>query len=298
MSRLQRILAIAIALYLLLVLLDRFVLVELLVRRAGLSILLVLFESFAIIGTGFAARGVLARAWHTEDADLPREFLLGYPLFGVLCFLAGTLNISSWSMGALLVVCGVGGLYVVVRRFESRMPAVPVVAEPLALIAIAIVFLCALIAAQAPPSALDELAYHLAVPWAWVKEHRAIDLPLISHSYFPLGIESADLPLLAILGQISGGIASHFLHLGAALAATAMLFRLARGSALAVAAIVTTPALALIAGWSLVDWPLIGICAVLVLALDTEDVPTLSMAIAAGLLTKYTFVFFAIVAVG
>jgi hypothetical protein len=297
MSRVQRLVAIIVALYLLLVLLDRFVLVELFVRRAGVSILLTLFEALAIIGTGFAVRGLFARAWHAEEADLPRDFLLGYPIFGALCFLVGTLNVSSWSMGIVLVVCGVGGIYVVVRRFETRPIVIPRVPSALALIAFAIVFLCTLIAAQAPPSSLDELAYHLAVPWTWVMEHRAIDLPLISHSYFPLGIESADLPLLTILGQIGGGIASHFLHLGAALAATAVLLRLARGNTLAVAAIVTTPALALIAGWSLVDWPLIGICALLVLALDDGDNATIAIAIAAGLLTKYTFVPFAIIAV-
>lgn len=297
MSKIQRIVSIVIALYLLLVLIDRFVLVELLVTRIGLSVLLALFEAFAILGVGFALRGALARVWRAEDADLPRDFLLGYPIFGALCFLAGTMNVSSWSMGLVLVVCGVGGIYVLVRRFESRPPVMPMISEPLVLIALAIVFLCALIAAQAPPSSLDELAYHLAVPWTWVKEHRAIDLPLISHSYFPLGIESADLPLLTILGQIGGGIASHFLHLGAALASTAMLFRLSRGNALALAAIVTTPALALIAGWSLVDWPLIGICAILVLALDVSDAATISMAIGAGLLTKYTFIPFAIIAV-
>jgi hypothetical protein len=298
MSRLQRIFAAVIALYLLLVLLDRFVLVELFVRRTGLSILLALAASLAIVGFGFALRSLLARVWHPTDCDIARDFLLGYPIFGALCFLVGTLNVSLWSMGALLIVCGVGGLYIVVRRFESRLPNLPALTEPLALIAIAIVFLAALVAAQAPPTSLDELAYHLAVPWAWVLNHRAIDLPLISHSYFPLGIESADLPLLTILGQIRGGIASHVLHLIAALATTAMLFRLARGNALAVAAIITTPALALIAGWSLNDWPLIGICAVLVLALDQDDVPTWAIALAAGVLTKYTFIPFAIIAVG
>jgi hypothetical protein len=297
MSKIQRIVSIVIALYLLLVLIDRFVLVELFVTRVGLSILLALLEAFAIFGIGFAVRGALARVWRVDDADLPRDFLLGYPIFGAVCFVAGTLNVSSWSMGILLVPCGVGGIYVLVRRFESRPLVMPAISEPLVLIALAIVFLCALIAAQAPPSSLDELAYHLAVPWTWVKEHRAIDLPLISHSYFPLGIESADLPLLTILGQLAGGIASHFLHLGAALAATAMLFRLSRGNALALAAIVTTPALALIAGWSLVDWPLIGICAILVLALDDADAATISIAIAAGLLTKYTFIPFAIIAI-
>jgi hypothetical protein len=298
MSRLQRILAAVIALYLLLVLLDRFVLVELFVRRAGLSILLAFAATLAIVGCGFALRSLLARVWRPDECDIARDFLLGYPLFGAFCFLAGTLNVSAWSMGALLIVCGVGGLYVVVRRFESRLPIVPALTEPLALIAIAIVFLAALVAAQAPPTSLDELAYHLAVPWAWVLNHRAIGLPLISHSYFPLGIESADLPLLTILGQIRGGIASHVLHLIAALATTAMLFRLARGNALAVAAIVTTPALALIAGWSLNDWPLIGICAILVLALEQDDVATWSVALGAGLLTKYTFIPFAVIAVG
>jgi len=297
MSKVQRIVSIIVALYLLLVLIDRFVLVELLVTRIGLSVLLALFEAFAILGVGFAVRGMFARAWVAEAVDLPRDFLVGYPIFGALCFLAGTLNVSSWSMGIVLVICGVGGIYVLVRRFESRPPVMPAIAEPLVLIALAIVFICALIGAQAPPSSLDELAYHLAIPWTWVTEHRAIDLPLISHSYFPLGIEAADLPLLTILGQIGGGIASHFLHLGAALAATAMLFRLSRGNALALAAIVTTPALALIAGWSLVDWPLIGICAILVLALDLDDVPTISIAIAAGLLTKYTFIPFAMIAI-
>jgi hypothetical protein len=297
MTKIQRIVSIVIALYLLLVLLDRFVLVELLVTRIGLSLLLALFEAFAILGAGFAMRAAIARDWRTDGADLPRDFLLGYPIFGACCFLIGTLNISSWSMSILLVVFGVGGIYVFVRRFESRPPVMPAIAEPLVLVALAIVFICALIAAQAPPSSLDELAYHLAVPWTWVKEHRAIDLPLISHSYFPLGIESADIPLLTILGQLGGGIASHFLHLGAALAAAAMLLRASRGNTIALAAIVTTPALALIAGWSLVDWPLIGICAILVLALDADDAATISIAIAAGLLTKYTFIPFAIVAV-
>ncbi|MGH9423475.1 MAG: hypothetical protein ACRD3J_26110, partial [Thermoanaerobaculia bacterium] len=298
MSKLQRIVAIVVALYLLLVLLDRFVLIELLVRRTGLSVLLAMCEAFAIIGTGFVVRGAIARNWNAAEVDLPRDFLLGYPIFGALCFLVGTMNVSTLSMSIVLIVCGIGGIYVVVRRLEMRPLAIPHVSEPLALIALAVVFLCALVAAQAPPSSLDELAYHLAVPWTWVSEHRAIDLPLISHSYFPLGIESADLPLLTILGQLGGGIASHFLHLGAAVAATAILFRLAKGNSLAVIAIVSTPALALIAGWSLVDWPLIGICALLVLALDDGDAATISMALAAGLLTKYTFVAFAGVGCG
>ena len=146
MSKLRRTVAIIVAVYLLLALLDRFVLIDLLVRRIGVSVLLAFFEAFAIAGIGFAVRGVFARRWNAAEADLPRDLLLGYPIFGTLCFLVGTLNVSSWSMGALLVVCGVGGIYLVVRRFETRPPAVPRIPEALVLIALAIVFLCALIA--------------------------------------------------------------------------------------------------------------------------------------------------------
>lgn len=289
MSSVRRIAAIAIAAYLLLVLYERFVLVELLARRIGLPLFLALVETVALIGTGFAVRALFTRRWQAADLDLARELLIGYPIFGAVCFLAGTLNVSSWSMGAILVAAAAGGAFAIVRRFETRPMQRPAAMEWISLIAIAVVIGCGAIAAQAPPSSLDELAYHLAVPWTWVKEHRAIDLPLISHSYFPLGIESADLPLLVILGQ-AGGIASHFVHLGAAIATTALLLRLARGNAIAVAAVVATPALALTAGWSLVDFPLVGICAAL--ALDEENG---GPAIAAGLLTKYTFAPFALI---
>src|SRR5207237_4293956 len=219
-----------IAAYLLLVLGDRFVLVELLARRVGVPLFLAIVEIAALIGTGFATRGLFIRKWQPADLDVAREMLVGYPIFGAICFLLGTLNVSAWSMGALLVIAAVGGAYVMVRRFETR-PAESgrAMVDPISLIAIVAVMGCGFLAAQAPPASLDELAYHLAVPWTWVKEHRAIDLPLISHSYFPLGIESADLPLLAILGQ-AGGIASHFVHLAAAIGTTALLLRLGRGN--------------------------------------------------------------------
>jgi hypothetical protein len=164
------------------------------------------------------------------------------------------------------------------------------------IIAIAMVGVFAFLAAQAPPASLDELAYHLAVPWTWVKEGRAIELPLNSHSYFPLGVESADLPFFTMLGT-SGGVASHFLHLFAAAATTMLLFRAGRRDLLIVAAIVATPALALTAGWSLVDWILVGEAIALVTALEADDVPTVTASLAAGLLTKYTFIPIAAIAI-
>ena len=163
------------------------------------------------------------------------------------------------------------------------------------MLAVIAVFVCAFVAAQAPPSSLDELAYHLAIPHAWVLEARAIELPLLSQSYFPLGIESADLIPLLLLGPSDGGVASHLLHLFAAIATTLLVARRTK-SWLATAAIVTTPALAITAGWSLVDWPLAGLFVALYISLEDDDVRTASAATAAGLLIKYTFAPFALIA--
>ncbi len=131
---------------------------------------------------------------------------------------------------------------------------------------------CAFVAAQAPPSSLDELAYHLAVPHSWVLEGRAVELPLLSHSYFPLGIESADLLPLLLLGAADGGVASHFLHLFAAIAATLLVARRTR-SWLATAAIVTTPRWPSPRDgrWSTGRWPVSSSCS---MSHSTATIPT------------------------
>src|SRR5437868_1761723 len=184
-------------------------------------------------------------------------------------------------MVPIVIVFAIVGGYSVGQTFLSGRPDKNVWPT----LAVAVI---GFIAAQAPPTTLDEVAYHLAVPHTWVAEGRVVDLPLIATSYFPFGVESADLPLLASLGSVQGGIASHLLHLLAAIATTILIQRRTK-DALLTAAIVTTPALLLTAGWSLADWPLLGICFAL---LDDDEVPA---ALAAGLLTKYTFIPFAII---
>ena len=289
MSRARTVLAILLGLFAVLTLLDRFVLVELLLRRTAIPLLLAAATALAIAGIGMLFR----RAKHI---DLPLDLLIGYPLFGTLCFLAATLKVSIWMLAPIAAVGLLAAIFFLLRRYSDDAYVAP---EPLPLhwstLAVVAVLLCAFVAAQAPPSSLDELAYHLAVPHAWVLEGRAIELPLLSHSYFPLGIESADLLPLLFLGASDGGVASHFLHLFAAIATTLLLARRTR-SWLATAAIVTTPALAITAGWSLVDWPLAGLFVALYVSLEDDDVRTASAATAAGLLTKYTFAPFALIA--
>jgi len=269
MKTFGRIVVIAVAALLTLTFLDRFVLLPLLATRIGWPVGAATVEGLAAIGAGFIARRF--------RGDWVLNFVIGYPLFGTVCFLVGSLKVNTLTMGLVAIVFAIAGGYALRNEGPDRN------VWPTLVIAI-----LGFIAAQAPPSTLDEVAYHLAIPNTWVLEGRAIDLPLISHSYFPLGIESADLPLLATLGSVGGGIASHLLHLLAAIATTILIHRRTRDTLLT-AAIITTPALALTAGWSLVDWPLLGICFAL---LDDDEGPA---ALAAGLLTKYTFIPFAII---
>src|SRR5438874_2354022 len=286
----RRIIAIVAGIYFLLVLFNGFVLVELFLRRVGIPILFAIAAALACIGTGFLVRHL--------QSNIALNFLVGYPIFGTICFLIGLLKISPWTMVPIVGILGGLGLLCV---GQALLPARPgrsawATLKPFATVALIFIGVAALIAAQAPPSTLDELAYHLAVPWTWVKEGRAIDLPLVSHSYFPLGVESADLPFLSILGT-GGGIASHFLHLFAAIAVVVLLLRTTKECPILTVAIVATPALALTAGWSLVDWVLLGISLALVTALENDDATTVTAAVAAGLLTKYTFIPFALIAI-
>lgn len=288
--RLRLTLAALIALFAILTLLDRFVLIELLVRRAGLPLLLALAAALAMLGCG----ALLRRA---RRVDVPLDLLIGYPVFGALCFLVGTVRISAWTLVPLLVVAALAGVAFLLRAYAEETPTAKPALPPVTwfTFAVALVLGCAFVAAQAPPSSLDELAYHLAVPHAWVVDGRAVELPLLSHSYFPMGVESADLPLLLLLGPSSGGVASHLLHLLAAIATVTLIARRTQ-SWLATAAIATTPALAITAGWSMVDWPVTGLFVALYVALDEGDIDTASAATAAGLLTKYTFAPFAVLA--
>jgi len=293
---LGQVLLLALLLVLFTIFLSRFVLVEMLLARIGAAWLAAAASGLAIVGTATLARRALRDSCATPS--LASDFVLGYPLFGVLCFLAG---LVSTGVLAMLVVAAIpfgAGIW----RLRSRArPAAPLWSVTgISIVAVAcltLAFALSILSAQLPPTSLDELAYHLAIPKLWVAEGRVVELPLLSHSYFPLGIESADLPLFALLGE-GGALASHALHLLAACATALVLYRSARKrisperSLLLTAAVATTPALLITAGWSWVDWPLVGIAVVLFDALDALDGGArgrIALALAAGLLTKYTF---------
>ncbi|HYO76187.1 MAG TPA: hypothetical protein VE010_06950 [Thermoanaerobaculia bacterium] len=289
--RFHTILAILVALFAILTLLDRVQQVEVLAARVVLPALVALLQAGAMVAVG----ALLRRTWHV---DLPLDFLIGYPVFGTLLFLVGLLKVSAWTMLPLLIAGLLGALVLLLKWYgsderrtrerthvELRWPALFVFA----------VLAFGLAAAQRLPSFADEVALHLAIPHTWALEEQVVELPLLAGSYSPLGIESADLLPLTLLGRARGGLASHFLHWLAAVATTILIVRRTQ-SWLATAAIVTTPALAFAAGWSLIDWPLTGLFVALYVALEDDSRNSASAATAAGLLTSYAFVPFAIAA--
>lgn len=284
--------------------LQRFLLVELHVRRLAFPILLACASAVAAASTGGALRRFAGGSAHPKVVS---DFLVGYPVYGTFCFLAGLVS-TGVVLQSIVLFAGIAIFPFIARDYRgAAQPAPPAERSALAIVSVAMLAIAltgGLLSAQLPPSTLDELAYHLAVPQAWVAAGQSIELPILSHSYFPLGIESADVPLLALLGR-NGAIASHFLHWIAALASTLLLvttFRGWCGPALALAfsaAIITTPALLVTAGWSWNEWPLAGICIVLVAAMrSTERDAYAPLAILAGLLTKYTFYPIALIAFG
>lgn len=281
------VLAVLFGLFALLTLADRFTPLELLVLRGGVPLLFAIATAIAIIGAGAIARG-------SREADPALDFIIGFPIFGALLFLVGLMKVSVWTIVPLIAILAIAGIVLILAGWSER-PRLASTTSSFALLAVAVVIVCGFVTALAPPTSIDEVSSTLAVPRAWALEGRAIELPLLAHSYFPLGIESADLAPIAILGAIHGGVASHLLHLFAAIATATLLFRRTE-SWLLTSAIVTTPALALSAGWSLGDWPLVGLFVVTYIALERDEIRLASTATAAGLLTSYLFLPFVVVA--
>lgn len=237
-----------------------------------------------------------------EYGDLATSLIVGYPLFGGVEFLFGTLSTALPMLLFPVVVFFAIGVRAFkgrgrIRTFERSFSIGAVI--------LALLLLTATMLALLPAVSLDEVSYHLAIPRMWIAEGSAGALPLMSHSWFPLGTEAADLPAIALLGT-RGAIASHLLHLFVGIAAGIVLVRSlprTRSSLLGAAAVISTPAVVLGAGWSGTDIPLVAVTLVLFLSLDrylrgSGGGAWVAPSIAAGFLIKYTFLPVAILLIG
>ncbi len=264
-----------------------------------------LATALAGAGTAHVVRVALVRgpAGPRTLADVAQDIVVGVPLFGTLCYLLGTLSTSPFVLLPLLAFGAPAGLWSlrgVTRSPRAEGPAGS--AGHVAWLLVAFAFALGAVIAALPSFTLDEVAYHLAAPTQWVLEGRVRELPLLSEAYYPFGIESADLPALSLIGA-AAALSSHALHLLLALSGAVVLHgwvaaRASRRIALlATAAVVTCPALLMTTGVSWTDWPLLAIAIALVAAVDRavrsgdDDAwVAAGLAVAAGLLTKYTFV--------
>ncbi len=239
---------------------------------------------------------------------LADAFLLGLPLLGCLFFLLGLMTTAPLPMGLLWGAFASYGAWELWQRLGSlSLPSFSLsfagwAALSLLVLALGLEFMVA----QLPPWHLDELSYHLWVPQAWIIEGRVVELTLHSHSYFPMGIESASLPLLSMAGTLGARSMHMVLWL---LACTVLLVlvrwlhrRLSLNLALVSAAVVAcTPCLLITTGAVLVEWTLLGACLLVVVGLDDllEERPgalvLLTLAWAAGVATKYSFGLFALI---
>jgi Dolichyl-phosphate-mannose-protein mannosyltransferase len=289
----------AAAILLLIVFAVRVPLLQYVAFRLGAPAGLAIAQMLASIGAGWLVRTTIGHLLRIAPPveTIAFDAVVGYPLFGAITFLVGWFSTAPVVLSALLVVAAVAGVDRLLIGWRSRAAAV----EPLsygiapALIGGATLMIAAAIA-QLPPVALDDVVYHLTIPKTWALEGHVVTLPLSSHSFFPLGCESADLPLL-VLGGDGGAIASHLGHFIIAILTIVLFFQfVARRSGtswatIAAVAVATTPALAISAGFSGTDWALAGCCLALLAALDTDEVsPSAGAALAAGLLVKYTFI--------
>ncbi len=282
-----------------------------LIQRIGFPLILALAEIAAALGAGTAIRLLLGKILRSKEPALPSvafDILCGAPLFGTICYLVALVHVGR-TVSFLLISSGIALAAWVWRGYARAGERIALdLAGAFALIVLALSGGIAFLLAQAPSISLDELAYHLAVPKTWVLEGRAVELPLNSHSYFPFGLESVDLLSLSILGD-QGAIASHLFHLMLSAAVISLMFQWLRryGSTtvalLAAAAAAATPALLITAGWSWNDWLVCGLGVAVLYAVHeiftTERqgaTPQLALALAAGLLTKYTFALFALAA--
>src|SRR5687768_15627463 len=113
MNKARYVLAIVLGLFAVLTLLDRFVLVELLLRRTSIPLLLAAVIALAMVGLGALFR-------RAKQIDFLLDLLIGYPLFGTLCFLIGTLEISLWTLWPVVAIGLLAAIVFLLRQYSGE----------------------------------------------------------------------------------------------------------------------------------------------------------------------------------
>ncbi len=187
------------------------------------------------------------------------KFILGSAIGACLMFVAGRVGLFNRATGVVLALAGLGLLAHSLRggalraaRCTARARTAEFAGDAwtwLPLAVVALIGVAVLLEAWAPPTARDALAYHLAVPKAYIAHGRIVEIPQNVYSYLPFSAEM----LYTWTMLLGPGTAAAVLHLLFGAVATAGVYCLGsefagapRWGALAAALFVTVPSV----GWN------------------------------------------------
>ncbi len=191
-------------------------------------------------GVGALLLGRFRGAWISRAEAFTFAVPLGMGVFSYAIFAGGLLRFLNRGFALALVAAGIGVFIAAVLRNRVSSASVDTrrqgeigeatrgaVEKPLALFcnaALALIGVCSLIAALAPPGGLewDALSYHLAAPKLYLAAGRIYYIPFIHQSNFPFTIQMLYTLMLA-LGSVGAAKLVHWLC-GALLVASVYTF--------------------------------------------------------------------------
>ena len=197
---------------------------------------------------------------------------------GVLAATAGSLGAVGWlrplPLLLVLVALAVAGASALRSYLPASRPLLPPALRLPALL-LAVTGTLTLLTAATPSPFYDQLHYHLAFPFQWLRHGRIEVFPRQAYSYFPATIGLLYTYALAALGA-GAAQAVHWWLGGLAVAGTGALAAALRGPRAgwwAAALLATTPSVMLLATWAAADLAILAftVAALLMLLLAARD---------------------------
>ncbi|MFQ5868324.1 MAG: ArnT family glycosyltransferase [Candidatus Zixiibacteriota bacterium] len=148
-------------------------------------------------------------------------YALGWGVIAYLVLLLGLFG-GLYPVGVILILAlcfllGIGKLKTlgkdlrafVVSLWESAREVLPVPLLLVTKILVALILLVSFVGAFAPPTNMDALNYHLAVPKLYLQTHTIVFLPTMLYSATPFASEMINSLFMLIKGEVSAQLAQH-----------------------------------------------------------------------------------------
>gem|GEM_PF-2663923 len=163
----------------------------------------------------------LFRASSEGEGRLFYAYALGWGVIAYLVLVLGLFG-GLYPVGVILILAlcfllGIGRIKTlwkdlrvfVISLWESAREVLPVPLLLVTKILVALILLVSFVGAFAPPTNMDALNYHLAVPKLYLQTHKIIFLPTMFYSAAPFASEMINSLFLLIKGEVSAQLAQH-----------------------------------------------------------------------------------------